>query len=86
MYRRKTLMKKRTVKAVLAAAMAAATVIGGAAPTAAARAAETDSAGTESGIELIPVPKEMTMRIRRSSWESRMTKFLLLTRQRKGLE
>lgn len=60
MYRRKTLMKKRTVKAVLAAAMAAATVIGGAAPTAAARAAETDSAGTESGIELIPVPKEMS--------------------------
>ena len=53
-------MKKRTVKAVLAAAMAAATVIGGAAPTAAARAAETDSAGTESGIELIPVPKEMS--------------------------
>ena len=46
--------------AVLAAAMAAATVIGGAAPTAAARAAETDSAGTESGIELIPVPKEMS--------------------------
>ena len=60
MYRRKTLMKKRTVKAVLAAAMAAATVIGGAAPTAAARAAETDSAGTESGIELIPVPKEIS--------------------------